>query len=68
MTADGRNEQNLFRLLKAPQTLYIGLTIKITDSVHIKHIQKNILDNIILTWYGFPNDTISGSHIMYEKK
>ena len=31
MTADGRHKQNLFRLLSAPQTLYIGLTIKVTD-------------------------------------
>ena len=34
-TADGRHKQNLFCLLEAPQTLYIGLTIKVADSVHM---------------------------------
>ena len=67
MTADGRNEHNLFHLLEAPQRLYIGLTIKVTNSVYIKCIQKNLLTNILLVQYKFPDGTNSGSHVTYEK-
>ena len=38
MAADEMHEQNLFHILEAPQILYIGMTIKITNSVHMKHI------------------------------
>ena len=38
MTADGRHKQNMFHLLEAPQTLYTGLTIKVTDAAHMMRI------------------------------
>ena len=61
MTADGRCEQNLFYLLEAPGMLYIRLTIKLTDSVRMKHIKKNLATIIILVWYEFPDGTIVAS-------
>ena len=68
MIADGRHEYNLFHLVKAPQMLYIRLTIKVSDSVHIKYIQKSLPANVILVLYEFLDGTISGSHIMYDNK
>ena len=47
--------------------LYIGLIIKVTDLVHMMHIQKNLLTNIMLVQYKFPDSTISGSNITYDK-
>ena len=48
--------------------LYIGLTIKVTDSVHMMCIQKNLLGNVMLVKYDFPDGTISGSNITYNKQ
>ena len=50
-----------------PHKCYIGLKIKATDSVHMRHIQKNLPNNAMLVRYKFIYGTISGSHIMYDK-
>ena len=68
MAADRRHNKNLFHLLEGPQMLYIRLMIKVTGSVHMKYIQKNLLNNVLLVQYEFSNGTIRSFHVTYEKK
>ena len=43
------------------------LIIKVTDSVHMMRIQKNLPTNVMLVQYKFPDGSIKGSHITYDK-
>ena len=61
------HEQNLFHLLEAPRMLYIRLMIWVTDVEHMMQIQKNLPANVMLVRYEFPDGSIKGSNIMYDK-